>query len=36
MGGVDLDFGVAQFMGKVDGEGVERGFGGIVAKDLAS
>jgi len=25
MRGVDLDFGVAQFMGKVDGEGVERG-----------
>jgi hypothetical protein len=34
MGGVDLDFGVAEFVGEMDGEGVEGGFGGVVGEGL--
>ena len=35
MRGVDLDFGVAEFVGEVDGEGVQRGFGGVVGEGFA-
>jgi hypothetical protein len=34
MRGVDLDIGVAQFIGEVDGKGVEGGLGGVVGKGL--
>src|ERR1035437_179884 len=34
MRGVDLDFGVAEFVGEVDGEGVQRGLGGVVGEGL--